>query len=137
MYVEFDFYNKWGTRWIGFIIVNITISAIKSTLARVISLMVSLGYGILVPSLQKYMDKILILSFLYLVSNASYMAVLYMNHYAPVSTGVSLVVSLPLAFTNGFFFYWIVMALKRTTFILKNRGQKIKETMISSFLRGL
>lgn len=79
MYIEFDLYNSNGTRSKIFLFINITLSACRNTLARVLTLMVALGLGITVQNISKYYVQIAVLSFAYWVSNALYMAVYYFN----------------------------------------------------------
>lgn len=114
MYFEYYIFNKHGVRSFFYVLQNVIISALAKTFARVIVLLVSLGYGILLPSVSKYHPQIAMLSFIYLISNGIYMTVLYMNHTQPISKALSLVVSLPLSVTNTIFFYWILAALRRT-----------------------
>jgi hypothetical protein len=51
MYVEYDLYNKEGKRIIGLLVVNVCLSASRNTLARALTLIVALGYGITIPSI--------------------------------------------------------------------------------------
>lgn len=121
MYIEYYLFNKNGTRSFVYILINVLVSSIGNTFARMIVLLVSLGYGILLPSVSKYHPQIAMLSFIYFVSNAIYMTVLYMNHTQPISKALSIVVSLPLSVSNTIFFYWILSALRRTISTMKEK----------------
>jgi hypothetical protein len=87
---------------------------LKNTSARVVTLIVALGYGILITSIERYRTKILSLSFLYMASFAAYNGILYINHYSPVSGAVAMIVSFPLSILNCFFGFWIYSAFRRT-----------------------
>jgi hypothetical protein len=87
---------------------------LRNTFARVVTLVVALGYGIVITSISKYKTKILSLSFLYMASFAAYNGILYINHYSPVSAAVAMIVSFPLSVLNCFFAFWIYSAFRRT-----------------------
>lgn len=94
--------------------VSIALEILRNTSARVVSLVVALGYGILIKSIDRYKTKILSLSFLYMASFAAYNGILYINHYSPVSAAVAMIVSFPLSILNCFFGFWIYSAFRRT-----------------------
>jgi hypothetical protein len=90
------------------------IEIFRSTFARVVTLVVALGYGILIKSIEKYQAKIITVSFLYMASLAAYNGIIYINHNSPVSGPVALIVSFPLSILNTFFGFWIYQAFRRT-----------------------
>lgn len=54
MYFEYYLFNRIGTRSSTFIVANVILSSIRNTFARVIALLVSLGYGITFSQIDKY-----------------------------------------------------------------------------------
>ena len=54
MYIEFDLYNEEGLRNKIFVGINIVLSACRNTMARVLTLLVALGYGITAQNVSKY-----------------------------------------------------------------------------------
>ena len=93
---------------------SISMEILRNTFARVVTLIVALGYGILITSIERYKTKILSLSFLYMASFAAYNGIMYINHYSPVSSAVAMIVSFPLSVLNSFFGFWIYSAFRRT-----------------------
>jgi hypothetical protein len=109
----------------------IIIEVLRNTFARVITLLVSLGYGILFKTMAKYEQKIMALSFLYMVSLAAYMGVVYINRSSPVSGSMIFIVSFPLSVLNSVFYFWIFLALRRTMAYLASKEQYFKLSIIS------
>jgi hypothetical protein len=93
--------------------------AIRTTISLVLTLLFSLGYGIVTPDVKKYMPKIAMLAFIYFVSNCIYWTVVYINHNTPLSKSIILIISLPISIANSIFSYWILFSLRRTVSILK------------------
>jgi len=110
---------------------------IRTTSSRLLTLLVALGYGVTVSSVAKHYTRIGILTFVYFVSAAIYMSAYYLNHYAPLSKGLLVVVSVPVAFANTVFFYWIIFSLRANIIILESRNQNIKLKIIRKFTISL
>jgi hypothetical protein len=71
-----------------FVIINIIFSVFRNTYARVLTLLVAMGYGILVSSVAKHHAKIAVLTLLYFASNIVYLVSLYINKTSPLSPAV-------------------------------------------------
>lgn len=110
---------------------SIAVEILRNTFARVVTLVVALGYGILITTIERYKTKILSLSFLYMASFAAYNGIQYINHYSPVSGAVALIVSFPLSILNCFFGFWIYSAFRRTLHYLVQKEQSYKYNLIS------
>lgn len=123
--------NKVGVYSSFLTFASIAVEILRNTFARVVTLIVALGYGILITTVEKYKTKILSLSFLYMASFAAYNGILYINHYSPVSGAVALIVSFPLSILNFFFGFWIYSAFRRTLHYLIMKEQTYKYTLIS------
>lgn len=80
-YVEYDIYNTSGKRLLPLTIFSVFFSAFRETLARLLCLLISLGYGIVMNVLNRYRTKIGLLSFLFLVANSINQACFYINQY--------------------------------------------------------
>ncbi len=137
MFLEYSIFNTIGKRYFLFVAISIVFSALRNTLARVLTLAVSLGLSITVQNIEKYHVQIGVLSFIYFISNVAYMSVLYLSHHQLISIAVSLFVSVPISVTNGIFFYWILAALERTLAILLEENQKIKFQIMKRFIYSL
>ena len=78
-FFEYDIYNTSGHRMVSFTIFNILFSAFRNALARLIALLISLGYGIVMNVLTRYLTKIGLLTFLYFIANSLNLACFYIN----------------------------------------------------------
>lgn len=113
---------------VGFLII---IEVLRNTFARVITLLVALGYGILIKTMGKYTQKVQALAFFYMISLAAYLGVVYINHSNPVSGSMIFLVSFPLSLLNSVFYFWIFLALRRTMSYLASKEQTFKLHIIS------
>jgi len=86
----------------------------RNTFARVVTLLISLGYGILFKNLEKYLSKVLFLGFLYMASQSANMVLSHLNNNKPVSQSIKGISTLPNMILNFIFLFWTFLALKRT-----------------------
>lgn len=73
-FIEFDIFNNTGKRSLAFSTFNVGLTAARNTLARLIALLISLGYGIVMNKLTLYGSKIGLISFLFFWAYAFHMA---------------------------------------------------------------
>ena len=78
-YLEYDIFNNSGSRVLPLAVFSVFFSAFRETLARLICLLISLGYGIVMNVLNRYVTKIGLLSFLFFIACAINQAVFYIN----------------------------------------------------------
>ena len=78
-FLEYDIYNTDGKRVFAFTLFNIVFSSFRNSLARLIALLISLGYGIVMNVLTRYLTKIGLLTFLYFIANAISLTCFYIN----------------------------------------------------------
>ena len=125
-FLEYDMYNNTGHRNVSFLVFNVIFSACRNSLARLIALLISLGYGIVMNVLTRYLTKIGLLTFLYFVANALNLACFYINQHRPLSTSLRVALALPEGLLNLLFLIWIVFSLLRTLAYLKSKNQHYK-----------
>ena len=113
-WAHFAFNNEYGHSSSFLIYSNIIVEVARSTFSRDVILLVSLGYGILIRSIERYQTKILTLTFLYMISLAAELSIAYINHFSPVSGAIIFVVLIPNFGLNFCFNFWIYLALRRT-----------------------
>ena len=90
MFVEYKFYNNLGRRVRNIVLINVLIEASRNTLARVVVLLISLGYGIVMKVLSSYLTKISLLTFFYFITNAINVALFYIDEQRPLSKSIKL-----------------------------------------------
>lgn len=104
----------------------------RNTFARVLTLLVAMGTGILgTQALPK--ARIFLLSLAYFVTNVAYLVAVYINKTNPLSPKMQLGVSFPLSLTNTMFFFWIMSSLERTKKTLQETRQNVKLRVMQRF----
>ena len=78
-FLEYDIYNQTGKRMLPLTVFSVVFSAFRETLARLVSLLISLGYGIVMNVLNRYSTKICLLSFLFFIACSINQACFYIN----------------------------------------------------------
>lgn len=115
----FSYNNRVGKSSYILTFIACLIEVIRNTLSRVFTLVIGLGYGILIMSISKYQTKIMTISFLYMAALGAYSGLQIINHHSQVSGSVALIISFPLSVLNSFFCVWIYFAFRRTLTYLK------------------
>ena len=78
-FLEYDIFNSSGKRMLPLTVFSVVFSSFRETLSRLICLLISLGYGIVMAVLNRYTTKICLLSFLYFIACAINQACFYIN----------------------------------------------------------
>lgn len=124
-------HNHTGT-YSGFLMgLSMLVDVLRNTFARVVFLLVGIGYGILITTMGKYETKVLTLAFSYMISLSAYLGILFINNYSPVSKAMIFIVSFPLAILNSLFYFWIWATMRRTMNYLEKNEQTYKLNIIS------
>lgn len=135
-YFELCDWNITGRRSTVYISTVIFFGTFKDSLARFLLLIVSLGYGIVKPSLGSTIYKAMFLSLLYFIACFIQRIVEETSHGAP--NGVLMYfLLLPVSFLNFIFFGWIFVALTTTITQLKERNQSAKLWLFTTFRKLL
>jgi hypothetical protein len=75
MFLEYSIFNTIGKRYFIFVAMSILFSALRNSLARILTVAVSLGLGITTHTISKYYAAIGVLSLIYFISNVAYMSI--------------------------------------------------------------
>ena len=95
MFLEYDIYNGSGKRLLPLTAFSVFFTSFRQTLARIICLLIALGYGIVMNVLNRYSGKIGLLSFLFFIACAINQASFYINQHKPLSQSVKVMMVLP------------------------------------------
>jgi len=112
---------------------SVFFSAFRETLARLICLLISLGYGIVMNVLNRYMTKIGLLSFLFFIACSINQAAFFINQYKPLSRSVKVMMVLPQVTLEVILLIWIISALRRTLSYLKFKRQDYKLSIMKRY----
>ncbi|XP_072807566.1 transmembrane protein 87B isoform X4 [Vicugna pacos] len=133
-YAEYQNINSTGLSTQGLLIFAELISAVKRTLARLLVIIVSLGYGIVKPRLGTVMHRVVGLGLLYFVFAAveGVMRVIGAN-----DSDLVLLASLPLSLLDSGLCWWIFISLAQTMKALRLRKNTVKFSLYRHFTNTL
>ncbi|XP_034537840.1 transmembrane protein 87A-like isoform X2 [Notolabrus celidotus] len=131
---EYENTNSVGAASTGLLIFAELVSALKRTLARLLVIIVSLGYGIVKPRLGTVMHRVVGLGVLYF-SFASIEGVLRIT--GAKDSDLALLANIPLALLDSSLCWWIFVSLAQTIKTLKLRRNPVKLSLYRHFTNTL
>uniref|UniRef100_A0AAX7VY24 Transmembrane protein 87B n=2 Tax=Astatotilapia calliptera TaxID=8154 RepID=A0AAX7VY24_ASTCA len=131
---EYENTNTVGSASPGLLIFAELVSAFKRTLARLLVIIVSLGYGIVKPRLGTVMHRVVGLGILYLAF-ASIEGVLRIT--GAKDSDLALLANIPLALLDSSLCWWIFVSLAQTIKTLKLRRNPVKLSLYRHFTNTL
>ncbi|XP_007569544.1 transmembrane protein 87A isoform X1 [Poecilia latipinna] len=133
-YSEYQSIRYKGDYVLGAVIFAELLSALKRSLARILVLIVSLGYGIVRPRLGTTVHRLAAVGLLYLLFSS-------VDGVLRVTGGfygtVALVANLSLSLIDSFVMWWIFISLSQTTRLLKLRRNLVKLSLYQHFTNTL
>jgi hypothetical protein len=137
-YFQYLVYNLEGETHMGAVIVGVLVSTLKRTVSRLLVLVVSLGFGVVKPTLGTTKYKVGFLGALYFCFSAALaIAEVVDNPETGSSGGLQLFLIFPVALLDTIFYWWIWLALFRTITQLEDRNQTLKLRMYRSLFKTL
>lgn len=113
-YFEYSNFNNTGIRPVVVTTVVVTVGAIRKTISRLLILSVSMGYGVVRPTLGGLTSKVLLLGITYLLASELLNITEYVGTISDVSGRARLILVLPDAFLDAFLILWIFTSLSKT-----------------------
>ncbi|XP_075927158.1 transmembrane protein 87B isoform X4 [Petromyzon marinus] len=133
-YAEYHSINYYGTSVRGAVVFAELLSALKRTLARLLVIIVSLGYGIVKPRLGTTMYKVVGVGMLYLI----FSSVEGILRISGEQNSVNVLYSdIALAFIDSCVIYWIFISLYQTMKMLMLRRNVVKLSLYRHFTNTL
>ncbi|XP_035465562.1 transmembrane protein 87A [Scophthalmus maximus] len=133
-YSEYQSIRYKGDYVQGAVIFAELLSALKRSLARILVLIVSLGYGIVKPRLGTTVHRLVVVGLLYLLFSS-------VEGVLRVTGGfygtVALVANLGLSLIDSCVMWWIFISLSQTTRLLKLRRNVVKLSLYQHFTNTL
>ncbi|XP_055641214.1 transmembrane protein 87A [Toxorhynchites rutilus septentrionalis] len=132
-YGEYQSINSTGVSVRGMVLLAEWVSCGKRTLARMLVIIVSLGFGIVKPRLGPMLHRVVGTGFLYLVLACveSFLRIMHTKN------DQLLVASIPLAVLDSAICWWIFTSLVQTTRTLRLRRNMVKLTLYRHFTNTL
>ncbi|GER50876.1 lung seven transmembrane receptor family protein [Striga asiatica] len=113
-YYEYANFNATGSRPIGITLWAVTFTAIKKTVSRLLLLVVSMGYGVMRPTLGGITSKVILLGVVYFWASEALELVEHLGNINDFSGKARLFLVLPVALLDACFIMWIFSSLSKT-----------------------
>ncbi|KAK3220544.1 hypothetical protein Dsin_014514 [Dipteronia sinensis] len=136
-YFEYAEFNETGVRPMGITAWAVTFGTVKRTVARLIILMVSMGYGVVRPTLGGLTSKVIMLGATFFVASEVLELVENVGAVSDLSGKARLFLVLPVAILDAFFVIWIFTSLSATLNKLQARRMMVKLDIYRKFTNAL
>lgn len=113
-YFEYANFNSTGSRPMGITLWAVTFTAVKKTVSRLLILVVSMGYGVVRPTLGGITTRVLLLGAAYFVASEALELVEHLGNINDFSGKTRLFLVLPVALLDACFILWIFSSLSKT-----------------------
>ncbi|XP_006778119.1 PREDICTED: transmembrane protein 87A isoform X1 [Myotis davidii] len=133
-YAEFQNIRYKGESVQGALILAELLSAVKRSLARILVIIVSLGYGIVKPRLGVTLHKVVVAGALYLLFSGMEGVLRVTGYFAYI---LALIVNLALSTIDACIILWIFISLTQTMKLLKLRRNIVKLSLYRHFTNTL
>jgi len=136
-YGAYRAFNAGGVRGLLPVILGVTVSSVRKTVARLLVLTVSLGYGVVRPTLGSTAYRVGLFGAVYFVFSAAFDVASNVSSMSDYSVPTRLFIVLPVGILDAFFYWWTFTALTRTLSQLSSRRQSAKLLLYRRFSRVL
>ncbi|KAL1191693.1 hypothetical protein V5N11_025845 [Cardamine amara subsp. amara] len=135
-YFEYANFNSTGMRPMDVTLWAVTFSSIKKTVSRLLLLVVSMGYGVVKPTLGGITSRVLLLGVSYFVATEALELVEHLGNVNDFS-GNTMILVIPVALLDACFIVWIFSSLARTLENLQNKRNMAKLELYRNFTNAL
>ncbi|GAA0155834.1 G-protein coupled receptor [Lithospermum erythrorhizon] len=136
-YFDYAEFNETGVRPTGITVWAVTFGAVKRTVSRLIVLIVSMGYGVVRPTLGGLTSKVMLLGGTFFVASEVLELVENVGAISDISGKARLFFVLPVAILDAFFILWIFTSLSATLSKLQARRMMAKLDIYRKFTNAL
>ncbi|KAL2613211.1 hypothetical protein R1flu_024903 [Riccia fluitans] len=136
-YFDYNNFNLTGKRPVGITLWAVTFGAIKKTVSRLLILVVSMGYGVVLPTLGGLTSKVMLLGAAYFVASELLDVMENVGTVNDASGSARLFLVLPVAVLDAVFILWIFTSLSRTLEKLQARRRFAKLELYRKFTNTL
>ncbi|KAE9596003.1 hypothetical protein Lal_00030746 [Lupinus albus] len=136
-YFEYSNFNSTGSRPMVITLWAVTFTAVKKTVSRLLILVVSMGYGVVRPTLGGITSKVYLLGVAYFVASEALELVEHLGNINDFSGKARLFLVLPVALLDACFILWIFSSLSKTLEKLQIRKSMAKLELYRKFTNSL
>lgn len=136
-YYDYTNFNMTGYRPVGITLWAVTLGAVRKTVSRSLLLVVSMGYGVVRPTLGGLTSRVLLLGATYFVAAELFDVVENVGTINDLSGKEKLFLVLPVAILDAVFILWIFTSLSKTLEQLQARKNFVKLELYRKFTNSL
>ncbi|GLJ46593.1 hypothetical protein SUGI_0981840 [Cryptomeria japonica] len=136
-YFEYANFNATGIRPMGITFWAVTFGAVRKTVARLLILVVSMGYGVVRPTLGGLTSKVILLGATYFVASELLDVVENVGTIDDLAGKARLFLVLPVAILDAFLILWVFTSLSKTLEKLQARKRVAKLEIYRKFTNAL
>ncbi|KAK8582635.1 hypothetical protein V6N13_069407 [Hibiscus sabdariffa] len=136
-YFDYSNFNSTGMRPVVITSWVVTVGAIRKTIARLLILSVSMGYGVVRPTLGGLTSKVLLIGGTYFLASELLDITEYVGTINDISGRARLFLVLPDAFLDAFLILWIFTSLSKTLEQLQVKRISAKLDLYRKFSNAL
>ncbi|XP_047318403.1 transmembrane protein 87B-like [Impatiens glandulifera] len=136
-YFEYARFDSTGIRPMGITTWVVTVGAIRKTLSRLLILSVSMGFGVVRPTLGGLTTKVLLIGVTYLIATELLNITEYVGTINDVAGRARVLLVLPDAFLDAFLILWIFTSLSKTLEQLQAKRSFVKLEIYKKFSNAL
>ncbi|KAK9111583.1 hypothetical protein Scep_019102 [Stephania cephalantha] len=136
-YFEYAHFNYTGARPVGITTWVVTVGAVKKTISRLLILCVSMGYGVVRPTLGGLTTKVLLIGATYFLASELLDIAENVGTINDISGKARLLLVLPDAFLDAFLILWIFTSLSKTLEQLQSKRSSVKLDIYRKFSNAL
>jgi hypothetical protein len=136
-YFEYANFNSTGSRPMVITVWAVTFTAVKKTVSRLLLLVVSMGFGVVRPTLGGLTSKVILLGVVYFVASEALELVEHLGNINDFSGKARLILVLPVALLDACFILWIFSSLSKTLEKLQIRKSTGKLELYRKFTNSL
>ncbi|CAL9109479.1 unnamed protein product [Musa acuminata var. zebrina] len=136
-YFEYAKFNETGFRPMGITFWAVTFGTVKRTVSWIIILVVSMGFGVVRPTLGGLTSKVIMLGATFFLASEILELVENVGAVSDLAGKARLILVLPVAFLDAFFILWIFTSLSKTLDKLQARRLMAKLDIYRKFTNAL
>ncbi|XLR53091.1 hypothetical protein S83_003763 [Arachis hypogaea] len=140
-YFEYANLNATGSRPMGITVWAVSLSTVKKTVSRLLLLVVSMGYGVVRPTIggsgMSSKSRMMLLAVLYFVASEALLLVEHLGNINDFSGNAKLLLVLPVVCLDSCFILWIFSSLSSTLEKLQMRRNLAKLDLYRKFTNTL
>lgn len=136
-YLEYANFNSTGVRPVILTSWVVTLGAVRRSLSRLLILSVSMGYGVVRPTLGGLTSKVLVIGATYFLATELLGITEYVGTINDISGRARLLFVLPDSFLDAFLILWIFTSLSKTLEQLQAKRSSVKLDIYRKFSNAL